>query len=522
MKILRLTAFALSLVIAPAPAFCGDAEEPPAFRVSFPASVRAEAASGRLVVFLLHDGARVGPNADPGDGPFLDDPQPIYGVDVGALAPGALLRIGRSVRGFPGPLDELPAGTYRAQAVFDVNAANSDWRREPGNLYSKTVPFAFSHGERFTVDIPLDLAVGSVEPPTLAGVEWFETPSALLSAFRGTPVTLRAGVVLPEQYDAARKYAAVYMVPGFGGDHRMARLLQRMGRRGPLGGELRKHAFIIALDPESANGHTLFADSENNGPCARALIEELIPALEKKFPLIPQGSARIITGHSSGGWSTVWLGMHHPDVFGFAFAGSPDPVDFHAFQKINLYEQANFYTDAQGKDLASNERDGKVLMTIRQENQWEEARGPRNTSGQQWDSWQAVFGPRGADGYPAALFDPVTGAIDRAVVEQYQRYDINHLLSEQPERYARIFAEHIRIIVGGADEWNLNAAVELLKESLANQGTPMNGVDSFGNITIVPDTDHGTVTMSPEYRSMGDQMVEALRNAGHIPGPSAP
>lgn len=493
------------------------ADSPPAFRAHFDAALRKEPAQGRLVIFLLKDGARLSPRSDPADGPFYDDPQPIYGVDIDALAPGVALEVGRTVAGFPVPVDQLPAGAYRAQAVFDLNQTNSDWRREPGNLYSEVVAFTKDASDLFTVDLPLTKSVAVQAMPAAPGLEWFETPSTLLSNFRKHEVSLRAGVLLPVNYDPKqkKKYAAVYIVPGFGGDHRMANMLLRMGPMSPYAGELRKHAFIITLDPESENGHTLFADSANNGPCGRALVEELIPALEAKYPLIPEASARIVTGHSSGGWSTVWLGMQYPGTFGHAFAGSPDPVDFHAFQKINLYEQPNFYTDKQGKDLASNEQNGVVLMTIRQENQWEDARGPRNSSGQQWDSWQAVFGPRDADGRPAALFDPVTGVIDPKIVEHYKRYDITHLLTENPKRYAPIFAEHIRIIVGGADEWNLNDAVERLREQLADIGHPMNGTASFGRITIVPNTDHGSVMVAPEYRTMGQQMLEVLRKAGH-------
>ncbi len=492
------------------------ADSPPAFRTHFDASLRNEPASGRLIIFLLENGAKVPPRADPSDAPFYDDPQPIYGVETNNLLPGAELTIGRAIAGFPVPLDQLPVGSYRAQAVLDINPTNSDWQREPGNLYSEVVTFTKTSTDRFSVDLPLTNAVAETPPPASPGVEWFEARSALLSDFHNRDVQIRAGVVIPEDYDPTKKYPALYVVPGFSGDHRFAASIVRMKNFGPNTGELRKHAFIIVPDPESENGHTLFADSANNGPCARALVDELIPALEKKYPLISEPSARIVAGHSSGGWSTVWLAMQYPQSFGFAFAGSPDPVDFHAFQKINLYEQPNFYTDEQGKELASNEQVGVALMTIRQENQWEEARGPRNSSGQQWDSWQAVFGPRDAEGRPAALFDPTTGAIDRKIAEHYRRYDIAHLLAENPERYAPIFADHIRIIVGSADEWNLDDAAERLREQLANLGHPMKGEASFGKITIVPDADHGTVVMDPEYRAMGRQMLDALRKAGHV------
>lgn len=492
------------------------AADPPAFRVSVEAGLRDRPATGRLVIFLIREGARVKPGAEPGDGPFYDDPQPIFGVDVENLAPGVAFDVGRSVSGFPVAFDGLPDGAYRVQAVLDVVKADSDWSREPGNLYSETVAFEHKRGSAAgTVSLTLTKTVEPREMPKTPGVEWFEAPSGLLSEFRGAAVVHHAGVVRPEGFDPSKKYPAVYMAPGFGGDHRFAAAVARMGAMGPFGA-LRRHAFIICLDPESPNGHTLFADSANNGPCGRALVEELIPALERQYPLIAEPGARIITGHSSGGWSAVWLATTYPGTFGFCFAGSPDPVDFHAFQKINLHERANFYLDGDGKEIASNVQDGEVLMTIRQENQWEEARGPGNTSGQQWDSWQAVFGPRGADGRPAALFDPVTGAIDRAVAEQYKPFDLTDRLVRDPARFGPIFRDHVRIIVGGADEWNLHDAVARLSDALRALDHPMTGEKTFGKITIVPGADHGTVMMAPEYRTMGVQMLDALKSGGFV------
>jgi hypothetical protein len=491
------------------------AEDSAAFRVTFDAGVRSEAATGRLVIFLIKEGATVGPRAEPADGPFYEDPQPIFGVDVEGLMPGATLEVGRGVRGFPTSFEELPAGAYRAQAVFDLHQLNSDWRREPGNLYSEVVTFTKSGAGGAAVELPLGKVVVNEAPPPTPGVEWIEARSALLSEFRGTEMVHHAGVVHPQPFDPARKYPAVYVVPGFGGDHRFAERVARMGSMGPFG-MLRPHAFIICLDPESPNGHTLFADSANNGPCGRALVEELLPALERRFPLIAEPAARIVTGHSSGGWSAVWLATTYPETFGWCFAGSPDPVDFHTFQKINIYERENLFFGEHGEEVASNIQGGNVLMTIRQENAWEEARGPRNSSGQQWDSWQAVFGLRGEGGRPAALFDPETGLIDRAVADQYKVFDITDRLARDPARFGPIFEGHVRIIVGGADEWDLHEAVRRLGDRLRALDHPMTGEKTFGKITIVPGADHGTVMMAPEYRSMGTQMLDVLKRGGYM------
>src|SRR2546430_9522742 len=61
---------------------------------------------------------------------------------------------------------------------------------------------------------------------------------------------------------------------------------------------LYQNAFVIVPDPQGPSGHTLFANSDVNGRCADALIQELIPAIEGRYPLIRSETARLVRGHS--------------------------------------------------------------------------------------------------------------------------------------------------------------------------------------------------------------------------------
>src|SRR5438128_2531679 len=122
----------LSLLFVAASALAG-----PSFTVSFDASLRDQPATGRLVVYLVRDPSGI--TQPPAAGPFWEDPQPLYGIDVRALAPGAAAIIDDHATSFPMPLGQLPAGKYRAQAVLDLHHDNSEWKREPGNLYSDPV-----------------------------------------------------------------------------------------------------------------------------------------------------------------------------------------------------------------------------------------------------------------------------------------------------------------------------------------------------------------------------------------------
>lgn len=492
------------------------------FKVKIDPAARAQPATGRLVLMLIKDGSGVGPGTDPLDGPFWGKNQPMFGTDVKDLAPGAFVNVDDSATSFPDVPSKLAPGTYHVQARLDAVRRDSEWKREKGNLFSKDQTFTVTSNFDKPVEITLDqVTTGETEAPP-AGCEVFEVRSKLLSDFRGYDVMLRAGVVLPVKRDATRSYAAVYEVPGFGGNHtgafHIAQGLDKSSDSPPA--ILHANSFWITLDPESPNGHTLFADSANNGPCGRALIEELIPALEKKYNLTAKPAARLLRGHSSGGWSTLWLALTYPDTFGATWSTSPDPVDFHRFQIANIYDEPNMYSrtvDAQhAADLPSTREGGRETMTIREENTIEEVMGPHNTSGQQWDSWQAVFGPRDKNGHPAALYDAKTGVIDKAIAQSYRAYDIAELLRKEPGKLGLIFHQRVRLIVGDQDTFYLNEAVALLKPDVEKLSFFQYPEGRNGYIKIVPGKDHGTIFATPEMNAIPKEMVEHLKKNGFI------
>ncbi|MDX2146166.1 MAG: alpha/beta hydrolase-fold protein [Planctomycetota bacterium] len=493
------------------------------FRVSFPESLSQNPASGRLVVFLIRQGARVQPNAEPTDGPFWGDPQPMFGIDVRSLAPGEEAVVDDGATFFPVKASELADGSYTAQAVLITTRATSEWKRDEGNLFSRPIRFVSAGGDITDIRITLNERTKGGQPESRDQLRFFQVDSKLLSEFHGNPVVLRAGVVLPTDHDPARAYPAVYEIPGFGDDHRSAQRVARMlgagadrtkaADKSPRAA-LHRSAFWIVLDPESPNGHTLFADSANNGPVGRALVEELLPALEKEFNLIAKPEARLVRGHSSGGWSSVWLAITYPETFGGAWSSSPDPVDFRAFQLVDIFAGKSMYHDEAGAATPSYRSGGAELMTIEQENRMEEVLGPRNTSAQQWDSWQAVFGSRATDAHPAALFDPLTGAIDRAESERYRAFDIAERLRAKPGELGPVFKQRIRIVVGDQDNFYLERAVAMLKDEVDAMSFLALPEGEHGFIKVVPGYDHGSIFGSAEVRGFASDMLEHLRRAG--------
>ncbi len=113
-------------------------------------------------------------------------------------------------------------------------------------------------------------------------------------------------------------------------------------------------------------------NSANVGPYGDAIENELIPAIEKQFRGIGQGWARFVYGGSTGGWEALAVQVFYPDHYNGAFAACPDPIDFHAFTNINLYDDKNaFFLEGAHKRVAQPAmRDylGHTLITTQEIN----------------------------------------------------------------------------------------------------------------------------------------------------------
>ncbi|MFG0274929.1 MAG: alpha/beta hydrolase-fold protein [Phycisphaerales bacterium] len=454
--------------------------------------------TGRLVLFFITEQGERWERTDPLNGPFFSEPQPIASALVEDLRTGVPFDIDTTFM-TTFPLDfRAIGGRARIRAVLDRDNTSPSLTDAPGNLVSDVVEMDLTPDEPDLIEVRL---TGVTEPRPMPedseSLKWVTFRSEMLSAHYGRDVFHRAGVALPasaaEAYGVGTRevFPAVYVIPGFGGDHRGAMRYARMLEADPE----TPNAVYIVLDPASPYGHHGFMDSPNHGPRARALVKEFIPELERRFHLAPSPEARIVTGHSSGGWSSLWLGLTEADTFGACWSSAPDPVDFHAFQLTNIYADASMYAH-DGRDTPSYRQfddDGgeTVAMTVRQEGLMERAVSPDGDSGQQWDTWEAMFGPRDEEtGLPAPMFDARTGRIDHAVVEHWKRFDITRMVTEDWAAYGPVLTSNIRLVCGTNDSFYLNRAVELLKQKTDPLRAQMDGP---GYIRLVEGATHGTI-----------------------------
>lgn len=460
--------FALALcALALANSFEASAAERIRFRVGVSPVQAYQPVSGRLLIFMTNQEKPL---------KFIEpdflNPRSVWiaAVEVRNLEAGKTVEVDPDALAFPAPFSTAPKGDYQFMALLDVDHSYTYEGAGDGDLNSEVVSKR-NFNPASTQPVELTLTVGSgtaLDTKTIKLVS-FESPS--LTKFWGRPIMMQAGVVLPPSYAKAAKarFPAVYNVHGYGGSHLNAWKkgfeLQRQMAEGKV-----PEMIYVFLNAKFTLGHHVFADSVNNGPWGHALTTEFIPYLEKQFRMDGVTRGRLLTGHSSGGWSTLWLQVNYPLVFGGTWSTSPDPVDFHKFTGPDLTRTPpqNFYRGADSVPYNLVRHQGREIMTLEEYAHMERVLGPY---GGQMASFDAVFSPRGADGQPMPLFDRDNGRIDPFVQKAWERYDISRILRQNWAQLGPALRGKLHVIVGTADTFHLEEAAYLLRDTLKALGS---------------------------------------------------
>jgi hypothetical protein len=448
------------------------------FRVTYPASAHEGPVTGRVFVMISRTDDRE-PRLQIGR-----DGTPFFGRDVEALAPGQFGVIDEADVGSPlESLSELPAGDYFVQGMVNIYTEfhrsdghvlwmhNDQWegqafQRSPGNLYSDVIQVHLDPSEGFDIELEANNVIPSIPSPE--DTEWvkrfrFESPT--LSEFWGEPIYIGATVLLPRDYDGSTiSYPVLYKQGHFSSGDPL-----RFQEGSEIHQEWIKDDFprmmvVTFQHPTPYFDDSYAVNSVNVGPYGDAIIEELIPEIERRFRAIPEPWARWLDGGSTGGWESLALQLFYPDFFGGVWSYCPDPVTFTNVEGINAYVDENAFYKTRGwrevPTVNSRDTDGTMRMTSRQRNYYELAKGTKGRSGEQLDIWSAVYGPLGDDGYFKPLFDKRTGVIDPTVAEYWrENYDLLEYMKRNWSWLGPKIEGKIHIYMGDMDTYRLEQAV---------------------------------------------------------------
>jgi S-formylglutathione hydrolase FrmB len=462
--------------------------------------------------------------------------QQAFGVDVDGLQPGVPALIDASTVGYPAEsLNDVPAGDYWVQGLLNIydtfhlgngrtlklppdKGEGQHWQVKPGNLYSKPVKMHLDPKSPQTVSISLTEKIPPVEDEAKAvdsvdgwdgsnddhvvrdnkWVKHIRMQSDLLTKFWGRPTYLGAVILLP---DGWQEHPEAYYPLIVEQDHFHRGLPGVISFRTEppskdlKGGELRQAQSgyklyqdwtagrlprVIVLTIQHATPYfddSYAVNSENVGPYGDAITQELIPYVEKQYRAIGQGWARSVYGGSTGGWESLASQVFYPDFYNGAWVFCPDVVDFRAYMTMNLYEDPNaFWIDGIYGNVprpSVRQPDGLVLATMEQMNRYEYVFGTHSRSGEQLDTWQAVFSSVGEDGYPKPVFNKRTGVIDHEVAKSWkEHYDLSAIMQRDWKTLGPKLAGKLHLYVGDADTFYLDRAVHLLKDFMDTTTDP--------------------------------------------------
>jgi len=486
------------------------------FRVSLDPALRTAPVSGRLIIFMtsdpqpqeiLHPGIAAGPN-----------PMWIAAREVSDLTADAPVDLDPDEIAYPRPLSEAPAGDYQIMALLDTDhtaAYNFFGAFSREGLRSAVIEVkGLNPKQSAPVEVKLTEHAGqaaAARPANNSQSIDFVSPS--LSKFWGREIHMRGYVALPPGYRSShQRYPTVYWTHGFGAHLANLTGVAAKFQKDMADGNLPPMIWVI-LDESCSGGTHEYADSVNNGPWGEALTKELIPYLERTYRMDAKAAGRFLTGHSSGGWATMWLEVTYPKVFGGNWSTSPDPVDFRDFTNIDLTKDENAYTRPDGKPTPLVRMGGKDVVNFEQLSQEEVVMGDY---GGQIASFEWVFSPRGTDGRPMPMFDRRTGAIHRTVANYWlAHYDISLILTQRAKQLVPQLRGKIHIIVGTADTFYLDGAVHLLEQAI----TPL-GYNA--KITYLEGRTHMDLYQGGLEQRIAEQMYNTARPGNHWAPKTAP
>lgn len=498
------------------------------FEITFPRERSAQPLDGRLLLLL---------STDPSEEPRMQinispNTQMVFGIDVDGLAPDSIAVVDAEAYGYPvRSLRDVKPGEYYIQAVLHRyetfhrsdghtiklpmdRGEGQHWNIAPGNLYSK--PQKIALGADTSLKIILDQEIPPIPAPAdTKYIKHVKIQSDLLTKFWGRPMFLGANILTPQGFDEHPEAHYPMAVneghfpadfEGFRTEPPDPNLKPDYSERFHIAGYNRiqqEEAYkfykqwispgfprILVVEIQHANPYyddSYAVNSANLGPYGDAIETELIPSIEKRFRGIGQGWARFLYGGSTGGWESLAVQMFYPDHYNGAFIACPDPIDFRAFTTIDLYKDKNaFYIEGPHKKiLQPGTRDylGHVMATTQDINHYELGLGRKTRSGEQFDIWQAVYGPVGKDGYPQPIFDKETGEIYPEVAAYWrEHYDLRYILERDWATLGPQLQGKLHIYCGSADTYFLNDAVYLMEEFLkSTTNPPYDGEVKYGD-----------------------------------------
>jgi enterochelin esterase-like enzyme len=218
-------------------------------------------------------------------------------------------------------------------------------------------------------------------------------------------------------------------------------------------------AVVVFADAWTSLGGAQFINSPGVGRYSDYICDEVVPFVEREYPVAREARGRGVAGHSSGGYGAAINAMLRPDVFG-AFSSRAGDALFGVSMQPEFPQAAKILRDAfdgsidrfvaafTARESFDYGRFGVVLMLY---------------------AAAASYSP-GLDGRPELPFDPRTGATIPGVFERWLGWDPVELAADRVEALRGMRRIHLE--AGRGDEANLDLANQAFSDELTRLKVP--------------------------------------------------
>ena len=219
-------------------------------------------------------------NREPRSGAVGIESFPCFAIEVKNVQPGEAVVFDDKAVSYPAVLSDLERNEYYVQAVWDRDLGGRAIAESPGNIYSKAIKVKLTKDLKKVFSIQCTEVIPGQSFTNTKYMKELKIQSSLLSAFHHKPVSIAAAVLLPKSYydQPQKQYPVIFHVFGYGGDYHF-----RSGDTTSRGMLDSIETIIVYLDGNCRLGHSVYANSDNNGPWGDALVKEFIPELEKQY-----------------------------------------------------------------------------------------------------------------------------------------------------------------------------------------------------------------------------------------------
>lgn len=210
-----------------------------------------------------------------------------------------------------------------ARLDYKIVINESNWILDPANTFNQ-----WSGVGGGSPNSELRMPQWQADPITamsISGIRKGEIKKDILLNSKVLGYQTTYSLYIPAEYNAKQPYPVIYVIDGYEYMHEqmgnMVTVLDNLIHLGKIKPIIA--VFIDHREPVDRSNNRRMQELSMNGKYLNFIIDELIPAVEKKYSISTDPAQRAILGTSMGGLSAAYFAFSKPDIFGLAGLQSP-------------------------------------------------------------------------------------------------------------------------------------------------------------------------------------------------------